>query len=235
MTKSKKKVGREKLSDHELTERKKRAERALLLRNALRFTRGHFHKNHDISPASMQSWEDVKYGGMPEGGAYTLAAAYQAEGIPVTVEWLMYGIGNEPLEGLVIAGYQLKRPQEAQESKFSPIAQELKTFYVNHQHAIHIVVEDDGLSPWITPGDYVGGKCLFGDEIKKTLDFPCIIETESGEKMVRIVRAGSQDSFYTLVCSNAETTAAQVTLKDTKLLSAAPIIRIWKPSPSGKF
>lgn len=230
-----KKTGRE-VSEKEMAVRKDRADRVLRLRKVLRLTRDYFQKTHSISPAAMQSWEDNKYGGMPESGAYTLSAAYQAEGIPVTVEWLMYGIGNDPLEGLVVAGYSHKKTNNEVEEFPQPsssIAQELKVFYENNKNAVHLAVDDEGLSPWIMPGDYVAGQWLFDGNIKAALDLPCIVEIESGKKVVRIIRAGSHDNTYDIVCTN-EKISSNV-LKDSKLLAVAPITRIWKIKLTGKF
>lgn len=233
----KKKQGREKLSEQEKIFREQRSERALRLRNSLRLTRDYFQKKYGISLTAMQAWEDDKYGGMPESGAIALSNAYQAEGIPVTVEWLMYGMGEDPLEGLVIGGYRLKKLSEKAESQSlshateNPIMDELKIFYKNHKNAVHLIVEDDGLAPLIMPGDYVAGKWLFDEDIKTALDFPCIVEIESGKKTVRIVRSGSYDNLYDIACINPN----YKILKDNKLLAAAPIIRIWKSKPSGKF
>lgn len=233
-----KKVNSETLSDEEYALRKERGERAVELRKALKLTRKDIKKRHNLSSSTLHSWEDVNLGGMTESGAQRLASIYQAEGVKVSPEYLMYGIGEHPLASLNMGNYlRRKLPKEtryghvAELSEASILKQELKLFYELHKKGVHLLVEDDAMAPWLMPGDYIGGKWYFDDEIKQAIGFPCIIQMDSGEKLVRILKAGSAKDCYTLICTNTKIPV----VSDVKLLAVAPIIRLWKLKVAGDF
>src|SRR5262245_41621309 len=105
---------------------KKRCERAISLRKALRLTRLYFKEKYQISPSTLQLWENAERFGMSESGAQRLAAIYQQEGLNVTPEWLMYGMGDDPL-----LDFKKKNPALAKSKTddATDITQELKLFY----------------------------------------------------------------------------------------------------------
>src|ERR1700732_705203 len=106
--------------------RKGRGNRARALRHSLRFSRRKFCERYGIAQATLQNWEDARYGGLSENGAHTLIRAYKNEGIDVAIEWLWYGIGNPPSNLDKSSARKIAEP--AFQSEAGIIAEELKLF-----------------------------------------------------------------------------------------------------------
>lgn len=208
---------------------RERAKRIRALRKAFGYSRPMFCKKYakyGVKAGTLQSWEDVRWNGVSEKGAAMLVKIFKEEGINITVEWLLFGVGDNPLKHLdrfKIAGAIIKiLPDET-------IAQELRFFHQLNADAVDAVVADDGLVPWLMPGDRVAGKRLFGQEIAKAIEHPCIIQTLAGKVMVRWLKKGHEADHYTLVCTNPDTRVGEPVLENIKLFSAAPILWIRKP------
>jgi hypothetical protein len=207
---------------------KERADRVKRLRGALRLSRPKFCKkyaNYGITTSALQGWEDVRWYGLTENGANMLAQAFQDEGLNVTVEWLMYGIGESPISD----SFPFPQPKGAAKlSEKGFVANELQIFHQHVPHAVDTIIMDDGLSPWLMPGDYVAGARYFDKDIAKAVGQISIVQTLSGNLLVRMVQSGKDADCYTLTCTNPHTTVKQSTLKNEKLFSAAPILWIRK-------
>lgn len=205
-----------------------RAERVRQLRKSLHLSRKTLsdkYKKYGITASALQSWEDVRWNGLTEKGAQRLVQAFQDEGAQVTVEWLMFGIGDDP-RGIIFPSALLPTPSLSEQEN---IAQELRLFHQLNSDAVDTVVSDDGCAPWLAIGDYVAGKRYFGHDIDKAIGHPSIVQTLSGNVLVRMVNRGNMKEHYTLSCSNPATTAKQAIIENTKLFSAAPILWIRKP------
>lgn len=208
---------------------KDRSNRIKRLRKALRFSRQKLtakYKKYGLSTSALQNWEDIRWKGLTENGAIILSKAFQEEGLNVTIEWLLFGVGKDPIGD---TDYFTKIPMEiANPSEHTLIAKELRLFHQNNPESIDAVITDDSLAPWLTPGDYVAGKRYFENDMEKTIGHPCILQTLSGETLIRFLKAGKDLEYYTLVSTNAETTVAQPILENIQLFSAAPILWIRK-------
>jgi transcriptional regulator with XRE-family HTH domain len=202
---------------------KDRASRVRRLREKLNLSRADLKKKYAISVATLQGWEDPRWGNLTDKGAKRLVKAYEQEGFQVTVEWLMYGIGPDPLLSRVAesgATYQVQLTEQA------IIAQELRLFYQYNSNAIDMIIQDDAMLPCLAPGDHVAGKRFFDQDLKHALGLPCLIQTQAGALLVRKVGQGSEPDTYTLTGTHTGTAVEQ----NIKLFSAAPIIWIRKPS-----
>lgn len=208
-----------------------RAERIKRLRRNLRYSRQKFsdkYKKLGITASALQSWEDIRWNGLTEKGAHLLAQAFQEEGLQVTVQWLLFGIGEDPLGNIAFPLdmpllHTLIKPSEK-----NNIAKELRLFHQHITEGIDTVITDDGLAPWLAPGDYVAGKRYFDNDIEKAIGSPCIVQTLAGETLVRMLTSGSDLELYTLACSNPVSTNTQRIIEDIRLFSAAPILWIRK-------
>lgn len=67
------------------------------LRKKTRLSRKAFGEKHSISPGSLQNWESGRYEGLTQSAVNQLLKAFQTEGFSCTVEWLLYGNGQEPV------------------------------------------------------------------------------------------------------------------------------------------
>ena len=61
------------------------------LRKRTHLSRRAFAKKHGIAPGSLQNWEDGRYKRLSLQGVEVLVLAFNAENIPCTVEYLLYG------------------------------------------------------------------------------------------------------------------------------------------------
>ena len=206
-----------------------RASRARKLRDALHLSRGHFERVHAIPQQTLQGWEDARWGTLTDKGAKKLIQAYKQEGLHVTLEWLMYGVGSDPLAAHYKVsesshpGYQVVLTEQA------IISQEIQLFHQHNPNAIDMIIQDDAMLSCLAPGDLVAGKRFFDQAIEQVLGLLCIVQTKAGVMLVRKLEQGSAPGLYTLSSLNPETTVSEPRLEDVSLFSAAPIIWIRKP------
>lgn len=207
-----------------------RAQRVRTLREALRYSRQKFcdtYAKFGVTPSTLQSWEAVRWNGLTEKGAKKLVAIFREEGLRVTVEWLMYGIGEDPLGTAVKVGVA---KDLAKVSQREIITQELRLFHQLNPEAVDAVISDDALAPCLLPGDHVAGQRYFDEEIDKAIGYPCIVQTMAGAILVRQLGKGQEKGCYSLLSTNPETTVTPAQQDNVKLFSAAPVLWIRKPA-----
>lgn len=220
---------------------KARAQRIRSLRDALRYSREEFcakYAKHGLTASALQSWEAIRWNGLTENGAQKLVACFREEGLDVTVEWLMFGIGADPFEQAVKKGLasvlpknyfnRVEEPATQYASEKETITQELKLFHQLNPGCVDAIITDDGLAPWLAPGDHVAGHRYFDNAMERGINHSCIIQTLDGKTLIRILKAGHDIGFYNLICTNPDTTVVETKVKDIKLFSVAPIIWIRK-------
>lgn len=201
-----------------------RGQRVRVIRLALRLSRPAFERKHQISRGTLQNWEDARFGGLGEHGARRLIAVFGQEGIECTVEWLLYGIGIDPL---VKWRKQTKQIKEPQKPKINPAMQhELAYFHEQHKHVIDTIMPDDAMAPRIFANDLVAGVRQFREEILKLIGQDCIVQTEQGDVLVRRIASGDEKQGYTLACPYTHDKTKFPDLKNVVLFSAALVIWI---------
>lgn len=199
-----------------------RESRARYLRESLGISRPKFAKRYSITLSSLQGWEDKKYGGLPESGANKLVEYFKAEGISnLTIEWLMYGVGEDPL-------LQMDCVQEP-EAKYEISAQkcierELRTFHHLNKNAVHLVIPDDRMLPYVSKGDYVAGRWMDEEKRERAIGLFCIVRMPAGELLARFLDTGREKELYTLRCAHLD---AEI-VHDVALQAIAPILWIRK-------
>lgn len=187
-------------SDQDKAQGKARADRIRYLRESIDISREKFAKKHGIALGTLQSWEDVRYGGLTDKGAAQLVEAFQAEGIAnCTIEWLMYEKGKKPTKKSFLDEFL---NQSTFQSDGAILANELQLFFQLHRNPVDLAVTDDGLAPFYLPGEQVTGEKLFGQDIVKAIGYHCIVQTQTGRLLVRKVELGTQEGMYNLVCTN---------------------------------
>lgn len=200
-----------------------RAKRIRYLREEIvNLSREKFGEKHNISRHSLQNWEDLRYGGLTENSAYILLQAFRAEGIDCDIDWLLYGEGIDPTAKKVCRDTNYTNMSDE-----AILTEELQLFYKLHPNAVDALIIDDAMQPYLSPRDRVAGERLFNNDLAKAVGLICIVQTQSGDSLVRLVQQGAATNHYSLVCSNP--TLNQPTIENTKLFSAAPIIWIRKP------
>lgn len=202
-----------------------RARRMRELREWYRLPREAFVP-YGIATTSMQNWETVRYeSGLTTKGAKRLVQAYLAMGIPVTEEWLMYGVGASPFPAAKINESSIVGAVPIVEE--AKIAQELRLFHQLNMNAVDLIVPDDAMSPVFLSGDWVAGIRYFDDNIEKTVGYLCIVQTLDGHVLVRELRQGSEKNRYLLATVDSKVPE----ISDVLLFSSAPVIWVRRKSP----
>lgn len=210
---------------------KERAQRLRQVREYLRYTRAKFCEKYvayGITPRTLESWELATWRGLTLDGAERLVKIFQdEEGIPVTIEWLLFGKGDSPITHKKKPEFDFFDKNDLPE--YALIAQELQMFHRHNQNAVDTVVNDDGLAPLLIPGDYVAGIRYVDKDIEKAVGKICIVQLPAGNVLIRFVVAGKSNELFTISCLNQKTSALDPLLSDIELFSAAPILWVRKP------
>lgn len=214
-----------------ITPERARARRVESMRKSMGFSRRAFEERYGVSASTLQNWEDVKLNGLTEKGATKLIRALKSDGVGCTLEWLMFGVGSAPQipEHLIYKQPVLAKKRASQvvfdnDEQDAIIAKELLLFREHHPHAIDLVVKDDGMAPRFIIGDYVAGVRRNKVHIKALLGLDCIVQTQEGDILLRKLKPGTADGFYTLACSNPNAEVKKPILYDVELIAAAPVI-----------
>ena len=198
-----------------------RAHRLLFLRNLSGLSRDKLQSRYRIARGTLQNWESARCA-LTTKGAKLVIRAYQAEGIYCSFDWLMFGIGPSPKyehnRDSVKSGYKIS-------SDIRIPTPELLYFRKNNTNSIDTIVYDDSLSPLHSPGDYVAGIRVSGEQILHVCEKICIIQTLSGEMIVRYLRRGDELGLYHLIVMNTQ--ARQKSLYNQEIIAAARIIWVY--------
>lgn len=200
-----------------------RGQRIKSLRQTLRYSRRAFAQRHQLKAATIQSWEDGRYGGLTEQGARVLAQAFREEGLKVYEEWLMHGHGEDPL-----ATTATTRESPAKNS----IETQLQQFLNQHPNAIDAFITDDALAPLLLPGDLVAGVRHFQEEIEQALNQVCIVQLKNNQLLIRYVTTHQKPGYIQLKPTNPKSTLTNQTVSQQDIFSLAPIVWFRRTSNS---
>lgn len=168
-----------------LSSKEMRAKRIIRLRKSTGKSRQTFSLEHQLSAGTLQNWEAARYGGLSEKGAKLLINAFKANDIHCSFEWLMYGIGNEPL--LANSTHDVAPPPSS--STTNRIDEELAFFHQHHMDAVHLSVQDQSMLPYFHPKQIVAGVKQFGRSIKQAcIGQICIVQLATCQsQLLRLV------------------------------------------------
>src|SRR3972149_10741670 len=210
---------------------KERGKRLRLIRKMSSLTLDELSSKYNLGISTIKYWECAKSQGLSSKGAKKIVTAMQNEGIQCSYMGLMYGVGLPPqfIDVRFHKGFQNEDciEQDAYDEEKS-IEHEVKFFCEKIIDAVTLTVFDDGMEPFYSAGDGVGGKRLYGSDLTKTVGKNCIIETAERQLLCRRIAQGNGIDNFNLYCINPNTLANPPHLYDVKLLSAAPISRVWK-------
>lgn len=203
-----------------------RGVRLKALRKALRFSRPALHEKYGIKPSTLKNWEDGRFGGLRESCAWEMIEIFRNEGIICSIEWLLLGLGAPPLPGLM----REDRASTSVEIRF--IHDELQLFRKNHLQTVDVIIPDDTMEPCYKAGEHVAGIRYFVSMVtpnteKKILEWPCIVQTTSGEILVRLVEKSNLPGYYRLYTYIDEKMKAP----ELELFSIAPILWSRRKNP----
>lgn len=193
-----------------------RGERLKKLRNMANLSRRQICADCNLNLSTYKGWEIARHGGLPLDGAKKIIMKIAKIGVTCSPDWLLHGKGNEP--------FVLPKMAKCKDN----IAKEISLFKLMTDEAVSTEIIDDGLYPIFQPGDFVAG--IKHQDLSSIIGHYCIVQLSNNEIVVRKIEAGSLQDHYTLTCTNENSKINNPTLRDQKLIFAAPIIRHYKPT-----
>lgn len=183
---------------------------------------------YGVNIHTLQSWE-LGRNTLTEKAASQLVEIFHGAGVICSTQWLLDGIGKTP----ALLG-EAFTPYSTSDTALSPlltvesiIQKEINFFETNNPNAHVVMVNDDGMEPRYTQGDFVGGiKYQLPPKIDGCMGRDCIVEIAEGTFFRRLLKRKNE---YALACLNAQTTTEQPVIFSKKILAATPIIwHRWK-------
>jgi transcriptional regulator with XRE-family HTH domain len=218
-----------------------RANRLRFLRKMSHLSMKEFSQHCNLGLTTINYWEQG-YSSVTERGAQKVCKAMREEGIECSVIWLMTGYGEPPkvtdsskLSKLNYKNLESLSRISINEKKSDypmgniEIKEELGLFRKNYpEHLIHLV-DNESMKPLYGPGDLVAGKKLTEKNMELAHGADCIVELKGRDLIIRRVKIGHVTDSFDLYVINSEASLEFLPLRNIKILSLAPIIRVWKP------
>jgi len=189
------------------------------LRELTGLPRTSFCRKHDLSSSSLSAWESGASKFTPQT-AEKLIQCFKAEGLSVTTDWLLKGVGDPPFKQQVSASQAPTDSNEEEEAIWRE-AIAFKNLYAN---ALVYKISDDSCLPTYLPGDYVGGVCIPQQKLDLILGQRSLILLQNKLTMLRIIKPGSSPGEYNLHSLNSSPMMVKPLLENVKIEAAAPII-----------
>lgn len=183
----------------------------------LSLTRDEFCENIDITLPALKGWELGWGGGLTQQGAEKIVNRAKQLNVYCSDSWLMHGVGREAV--------YLTKDLDIQENDENHIAKELLLFR-ELPNSIDAVIKDDGMTPILYPGNYVGGVMV--NNIENAIGKECILVDDQNDIYVRILKHGDKPNLFNLHCLNQNATLVKREIKNISIKIAAPIIWIRK-------
>jgi len=179
----------------------------------LSLTREEFCRNSNITAQSLKGWELAWGGGLSQPGAEKFVKRVKELNVYCTALWLLHGVGRDAVK--------ITKDIDIEEGEEDHIAKELLLFR-ELPYSIDTIIKDDGMIPFLYPGNYVGG--IIVRNIESAIGKECIIIADNDEILVRIIKHGKESSRYDLICINQNTVLVKKEIKNTAIKFAAPIV-----------
>jgi len=190
--------------------------RIKLARSMLGLSRKELEESFHISANTLQAWESGK-NTLTEKGAKKLNEIFIKLGLLCTEGWFLTGNGQAPVLFQDIPAL----PNETSEDIC--ILREIEAFKAINPDPIAVIVNDNGMEPMYSIGDFVGGNKKINLQIENLIGKNCIVETLQGDIFVRKLLKGSKGQLYNLVCINIGTDQQPI-IPDIKIKCAARIV-----------
>lgn len=183
----------------------------------LSLTREEFCESGIITLPALKGWELAWGGGLTQQGAEKIVKRAKQLNVYCSDSWLMHGIGREAI--------YLTKDLYIHESDENHIAKELLLFR-EIPNSIDAVVKDDGMTPILSQGNYVGG--IVVNNIEDAIGKECILVDDNNDIYIRILKHGDEVDRYHLQCINQNVMLVKKEIKNISIKIAAPIIWIRK-------
>ncbi len=201
-----------------------RAVRLKCLREMTGLSRDMINSRYNIARGTLQNWESARFGGLTDKGAEASVKAMRAEGIDVTIEWLLHGLGQPPKFSPKLSHALNYDKSITDQPGYEKATQELMSFKKGNSNAIDFIVADDSMEPKFYIGDIVAGNKHYLDAIESTIGQNCIVQTSIYGTLIRQIRQGDEPGKYHLFALNWQSEVTRPIMYNVEILSAAPII-----------
>lgn len=199
--------------------------RLIQLRKLTGMNRRSFARKYGFSESTLRSWEKGLQTGLPSKSAEIVINAFHNECVECSLQWLMTGKGDKPSRS-VNQNIKKGKIKESPEEAFETVDKEVDFFKKIHPEAQIYAVNDDSMLPNYKQQDVVAGIRHYNSDIPKLIDKVCIVELETGAKLLRLIRSSTIPHRYNLYSLNPHTRVEKPFLYDIQISSAAPIIWI---------
>ncbi len=199
------------------------------IRALLRVTRAYLQEKYGLPEITLKSWENNTTN-LTRAGVKRCVEIYLSEGMIISEDWIMEGVGLDPAASLKVSQYfatptDKEIPTEDDEIR---MLRDANTFKESYPGIVVMVVSNDDMRPFYKPGDYIGGKMRFEDDINTAINKDCIVHLKNGERFFRRLIKNHTDG-YNLTCLNPNETTAEPVLYNVEIEGVAPIIwHRWK-------
>lgn len=207
---------------------KSRANRLKRLRRMTGMSRKDFSTRYHISQGTLQNWETGRFGGLTEKGARVILRAFRQEKIYCGFEWLMYGVGEDP-----IIYKEVNQSQAVSSSRrISTEEQDIEFMTQLHKDVVTSYIDDDSMAPLYTRGCYVMGYKVEGRDMVSLSNKVCIVQAFDRRKMVRQLRIGKDRFSFNLHALNGQESQKPV-MYNMELMFAAAVMWVRYPQKKG--
>ncbi|MDR1057449.1 MAG: helix-turn-helix domain-containing protein [Coxiellaceae bacterium] len=159
---------------------KERGKRLRLVRKMSGLTLEELSTKYNFGISTIKYWECAKNQGLSSKGAKKIVAAMHSEGVQYAYMWLMHGVGLPPQFLDIHYHKKIKDINSVDQAVYEEeksIEYEIKLFCEKITDAITLTIFDDGMEPFYSVNDGVGGKRLYGENLTKVIGKDCIVET----------------------------------------------------------
>lgn len=194
------------------------------IRSIFHLTRSYLQEKYGLPEVTLKSWENGTTT-LSISGAKRCVEAYRNEGIIVSEEWILQGIGLDPKTAISV-GHYFTVPTDKDlpiENDEILMIKDAQAFKESHSSAVIMIVSNDDMRPFYWPGDYVGGRLRYGKDIDLLINKDCIVYLQNGEHFFRRLIKNSLGN-YNLTCLNPNETTSEPVLYNINIDSAAPVI-----------
>ncbi|HZW61135.1 MAG TPA: S24 family peptidase [Candidatus Babeliales bacterium] len=205
------------------------SERLKYIRALLRVTRAYLQTKYGLPEITLKSWENGTTK-LTRTGAKRCVEIYLNEGIIVSEDWIMEGAGLDPTASLKVSQYFATPTDKELPTEDDEVCmfRDANIFKESHPGIVIMIVSNDDMRPFYKPGDYIGGKMRFGNDIHTAINKDCIVHLKNGERFFRRLIKNHANG-YNLTCLNPNETTAEPVLYDVEIEGVAPIIwHRWK-------
>lgn len=206
-----------------------RGERLKKIRNLANLSRRQMCTDSDINIDTLIGWEVARHGGLSAVGARKITERVAKEGVFCTSDWLLHG--TAPLPKVILNTAEENHLNEGSISiEERKILAELSYFKSHYPKILTLTIQDGSMLPFFEVGDHIAGVTRYKHSFDQILNKPCIVELKDHTYLPRILKQGSKEGFYALLCTNYDT-CSSAPIHNVEVLSAALITWHRKKEP----